>query len=78
MLATYDTCYAYVWNNPNGLTPQEVFDSLETDAAELVKYHDDLATAINNAEPDTILLGTPYPITLHNDGTVTVEEPNYS
>jgi hypothetical protein len=62
---------ALVWQNKDGLTPQEVFDAFGTDAVELLRLSSIVKNAINAATPGTIpdLTAT---ITPNEDGTVSI------
>lgn len=61
-----------VWNNPLGLTPQQVFDSFDTSAAQLFLIASSIQTAINTIVPNTATQTPPYNYTINQDGTVTV------
>lgn len=69
---TYEQISNIVFNNPQGLTPQEVLDGLGTNAAELLSLSDLLVQTVNTAAPDTITPGYPATLTANPDGTVTV------
>jgi len=63
-----------VYKNRNKLTPQEVYDALGEDAAEVVAISWDLAAFVNTAAGETLIDTTDLPeLTLNEDGTVTVE-----
>lgn len=66
-----------VWQNPRGLTPQQVMDAFGTEAAELFSLSDALLNLIKTAKPDDPYGDTqiPYEFTIHDDGTVTVGDP---
>jgi len=72
---------AQVWKNPLGLTPQEVFYSVGTNAGAMLAAHGALTTCIIIAAtaagvaPD-IALPT-HAFTVNEDGTVTVLEGPY-
>lgn len=63
-----------VWNNPKGLTPQQVMDSHGTRAARLFQISGIIGTAINSLIPGTVELALPtgYTVTFNPDGTVTI------
>ena len=60
------------WQNTDGLTPQECFDALGKDAAELEQIKTALANALNGLSPNSIDIKTPKPVTVNEDGTVKV------
>lgn len=70
-----------VWSNPNGLTPQEVCDSLGTNATKIFDLHAQLTEAIVNiaaidgVTPDIALPTKNF--SRNQDGTVTVLESDY-
>jgi hypothetical protein len=64
-----------VWNNPAGLTPQQVMDAFGSEAAELFQLSDQLLTMLGNVKPDDPYLeeaAAPYNYTINDDGTVTI------
>jgi len=64
-----------VYKNRNKLTPQQVYDALDKDAAELATISQDLVTFVNTAAGETLIDTTDLPeLTLNEDGTVTVVE----
>ncbi len=71
MLDAYKKNAAQVWENPQGLTPQDVLDGFGTDAAELFRLASLLKGVINAAVPGTIP-DSAAPIVINADGTVTV------
>lgn len=64
-----------VWNNPQELTPQEVFDALGTNSGELFALSTLLVNTVNAAKPGTLVDEHPYNYTINPDGTVTVGDP---
>lgn len=72
--ATYDNGQQMVWQNPYGLTPQEVFDCLGADSGELVRISDALGDFINTFAPEDQQVGSKKPsvvvLTINADGTV--------
>ena len=72
---TYQGIREIVWQNPQGLTPQQVFDALGTEGAELFQLSSLLVQTVNAAKPDTLDGSQPYNFTVNDDGTVTVGEP---
>ena len=74
MLAVYQEGMTQVWQNPRGLSAQEVLDALGTDAGDLFRLAALLKQAINAALPGTIAdVATPA-VTINADGTVTVTQ----
>ena len=72
MLSVYNNNMAQIWNNSDGLTPQQCCDAFATDAAELFRLASVLSTAINAATPGTITTTPPATVTVNNDGTITL------
>ena len=74
MIQTYEQGMRTVWNNQQGLTPQEVMDGLGTDAAEAVNLRQLLKQTIQQAKPDQELSQRPEgkDLQINDDGTVTV------
>ena len=72
MAGTYQTLKQIVWENPAGLTPQEVFDALGSDSAQLFQLSALLVQTVNAAQPGTLDPAQPYNFTINPDGTVTV------
>ena len=64
-----------VWKNQYGLTPQQVFDALGTDAASLHGLFAPVAGILNAAVPGSINLTEPDAVTVNPDGTCTVVIP---
>jgi len=75
LIGSYNDIRQMVWNNRQGLTPQEVFDALGTNGAELFQLSGLLVTTVNTAKPDTLDAAQPYEFTINPDGTVTVGDP---
>jgi hypothetical protein len=67
-----------VWNNADGLTPQQVMDIFGTDAGALVTGAAGLAALINATVPTTVNPTAPQTLTVNEDGTVTVGTPESS
>ena len=72
LISSYNDIRTAVWENPAGLTPQEVFDALGTDGAELFQLSALLVNTVNSAKPDTLSGDQPYEFTVNPDGSVTV------
>lgn len=70
-----------VWNNPRGLTPQQVCDALGTDAGLIFQMHGQLTdAAVAMATADGLEYTPALPtnaFTVNEDGTVTVLETEY-
>lgn len=70
-----------VWNNPDGLTPQQVCDALGADAVKAFDLHAKLTEAvmqlaqIGGVQPDIALPS--HAFTRNADGTVTVLDAPY-
>jgi hypothetical protein len=72
-----------IWSNPDGLTPQQCFDALDTvggnktnDASQLVQFSNTFLTALGGLGvtiPSPMPAG--YSLTINTDGTVTVVAP---
>jgi len=75
LVAVHKELMQKVWENPQGLTPQEVFDSLGANAGELFSLATLLVTTVNTAKPGTLVDAHPYNYTINGDGTVTVTSP---
>ena len=61
-----------IWNNDQGLSPQEVLDKMGTDAAELFELSDSIQQLASSACMDYVAKVTPNEYTLNEDGTVTL------
>lgn len=75
LIGAYGDIKTMVWNNQQGLTPQEVFDALGTNGAELFQLSGLLVQTVNAAKPGAINPAQPYEFTINEDGTVTVGNP---
>ena len=70
-----------VWNNPQGLTPQQVCDALGADAVKVFDIHGILTDAIvqiagrDGVAPDVALPKKTF--TRNQDGTITILETDY-
>jgi len=71
----HDQLWNVVWDNPAGLTPQEVIDAFGTDAKELFTYSQSLQTLLSEANENYVVKVTPNLVTINTDGSVTVGEP---
>ena len=65
-------CFNVLWNNPNGMTPQQVLDAFGTDAGMLVDIMTGMGQAVNEMMPGALPLVSPFQLTTNADGTVTV------
>lgn len=74
MLRAYTDNMGQVWENDNGLSPQDAFDAFGTDAADLVRLATILVSTINAATPDTLPTPDPTVLTVNSDGTVSVKK----
>ena len=61
-----------LWSNPDGLTPQEVCDSLGKDASQLFQLAQEVQTMISALNPGAIPMVAPYKYTINPDGSVTI------
>lgn len=71
-LNLYNKGNKMIWDGKAGLTPQECFDALGTDAASYVMLGMKVAELLNTAVPGTIDVSGMPAITINEDGTVTV------
>ena len=77
LVGVYNNVFKMVWQNPKGLTPQQVFDSFGTSAVQLFQAASLMGQLIGVADPTSAAaLPTPAGInqtyTINQDGTVTV------
>ena len=75
MVGNYSEIKRMMWQNQQGLTPQQAFDALGTNAAELFQLSSVLVQAVNSVKPNTLDPAQPYEFTVNEDGTVTVGDP---
>lgn len=75
LIGTYTELMQTVWQNPAGLSPQQVFEGLGTDASQLFSLATVLVTTVNTVQPGTLVDAHPYNYTINEDGTVTVGDP---
>ena len=64
--------WALVWNNPT-LKPQEVFDAVGTDGAQLCQISTAAAEFLNTIAPNTVSVETPQTVIVNDDGTVALK-----
>lgn len=64
--------YRLVFSNPDGLTPQEVFDALGTDAVKFLTLSTQMLAVIRAVDPSYTPPVVAQTLTPNQDGTVTV------
>jgi hypothetical protein len=69
---SFNRVFSMVWNNPSGLTPQQVMEGLGTSAGQLFSIMAAMQTAINTIQPGTLAQTAPNQVTINSDGTVTI------
>ena len=62
-----------IWNNPNGLTAQEVFDEYGSDSAQFFILSQNIQTMLAGVNENYVPLETPFSYTINPDATVTVD-----
>jgi hypothetical protein len=72
MLSLHKTGFAMVWNNKDGLTPQQCFDAMGSEAVMFLSLGQVMAELLNTAVPGSVIETPPQPLTVNEDGTVTV------
>ena len=76
LLHSFAALYQEVWQNADGLTPQQVCDALGTKAANLFVVAGTMSNALYTIDPAGLgtMVSVPpgYAATLHADGTVTL------
>ena len=75
ILNRHESVWEMIWDNSNGLTPQEVLDSFGSDAAELFLFSSNIQTMLAAAGAGYVPVETPNEFVVNGDGTVTVGEP---
>lgn len=68
----HESVWDMIWNNKDGLTPQEVLDSFGPDAAELFLFSSNIQTMLATAGAGYSPVDTPNEFTVNPDGTVTI------
>lgn len=78
MVNAFNAGASIFWNNPNGATPQEIANTLGSDAKEIFELHAKLGSLIASIKPESIAEGSSVvgQFTINEDGTVTIIEPN--
>ena len=64
--------FKLVFQNPLGLTPQEVVDSLGTDAGEAFTFSVLAQDLLEQIDPEYVRVESPVPYTINPNGTVTL------
>ena len=76
LLRAFAALYQEVWQNPDGLTPQQVCASLGNKAASLFVVAGTMANALHTIDPAGLgaMVNVPpgYTVSVHDDGTVTL------
>ena len=72
MKTQYEQLFNQLWHNPQGLTPQQVFDSFGTESVEFFTLGLGLYQFMNTLVPGTIELDAPYPYEIQPDGSIVV------
>lgn len=74
--AAYNNTIMLIWENPRGLTPQEVFDVIGKDGALLLAYLNSVVKSLNDIGIEEKPFADPVPndkeTKANPDGTVTV------
>lgn len=68
----YGQGFRLVWNNPQGLTPQQVCNALGNQAGALFTSAAALAAWANAIQSNAITQAPPKAFTINGDGTVTI------
>lgn len=71
LVRTINSLIAQIWNNPKGLTSQQGWDALGSNAANIRNMYLGAVAFINGLQTDTITFVEP-PLTVNQDGTITV------
>lgn len=71
-VTVFNDVYNELWSEKDGITPQDRLNALGTDAAELFNIALAFGQAINSIHPDSVPLQPKMPVTVHEDGTVTI------
>lgn len=72
VISTYNSIFGMIWQNENGLTPQECFDGLGTDALKLMQVAGAFKQVVNSIKPGAISVSSPIQVSPNADGTITV------
>lgn len=67
--------FTLIWDNPKGLTAQEVFDEYGADSVQFFLLSQNIQTMLIQVDPSYTLLVPPFPYTINPDGTVIVDYP---
>ena len=71
----HESVWDLIWNNKDGLTPQEILDSFGSDAAELFLFSGSIQAMLASAGAGYVPVETPNEFVVNGDGTVTVGDP---
>ena len=65
------------WQNPRGVSPEDIANALGTNAKEVFELHYKLGQLIATIKPEAIASGISIigSFTMNNDGTVTINSP---
>jgi len=72
LVKQFTTAYDVVWNNKDGLTPQQVLDAVGTDATQLFIVSGKTQDLVNTVVPNTLPQTALQVPTFNQDGTVTL------
>jgi hypothetical protein len=77
MVDTFNRGSIMFWQNPQGLTPDEIAEALGTNAQEVFQLHYKLGQLIGGVKPEAIAegLGVVGQFTYNEDGSVNVVHP---
>lgn len=73
MREAHFSAMAALWNNPDA-TPQEILAELGPKAAEVFQLSAALVQFLMTIDPTFVPQVPPLPFTIHEDGTVTIDE----
>lgn len=76
LVQDFNRSFEMVWNNPMGLSAQEVFDAFGVNAAQLFQIAGATQGLINTLVPNTSTAVPPNAYVLNQDGTVTIGAKN--
>lgn len=72
LIEQFNEIFNLVWDNPHGLTPQQVFDAFGTEAGDLFTVSSAIGSAILAVNPSWVPPTRPFPHVINQDNTVTV------
>ena len=73
MLRQHQQLWDLLWNNPSGLTAQEVLDEYGSDAAQFFIISQGIQTMLVQAMTGYVPIVPPFPYVINPDGTVTID-----